>query len=60
MKRKDYVFYIVSIHAFSLLALSPIAIEIVFAPDAPVTNVLSTWLVYGENFVNSMVYTVGF
>lgn len=60
MKSKDYVFYIVSILALALIVLSPVAIDIVFAPDAPITNVLNTWLENGENFVNSMEYAAGY
>ncbi|MEZ5490460.1 MAG: hypothetical protein R3F50_09100 [Gammaproteobacteria bacterium] len=59
MKNKDSVVYIVFILSFALFVLSPAIIDNVFAQDAPVTSVFNTWLVYGENFVNSMVFNPG-
>ena len=56
MNNKDSVFYIVSILSLALLVLSPIIIDNIYAQDAPITSVFNTWLAYGENFVNAMVY----
>ena len=56
MKNKDFVFYTVSILSFALLVLSPIIVDRVFAQDTPISSILNTWLVYGENFVNARVF----
>lgn len=60
MKSKDYVFYVVSIFSLALLILSPIIIDGVYGQDAPINDVFNTWLAYGENFVNAMVYPAGY
>ncbi len=55
MKSKDYVVYVVLTLVFALLLLTPTIIDSVFAQDALLTNILESWLVHGENFVNSVV-----
>lgn len=54
MKSKDYVVYVVFTLVFALLLLTPTIIDSVFAQDALLTNILESWLVHGENFVNSV------
>ncbi|MBT8145781.1 MAG: hypothetical protein KJN90_02960 [Gammaproteobacteria bacterium] len=58
MKNKDYVFYATFILSLALLVMSPVIIENVYAQDAPITSLLSTWLAYAESFVNFKVYAV--